>query len=204
MEDIIMKGTTHAITGALIATTILSKSSINITSIDSILSIGTIALGGGIGALIADIDLTNSKITHYITRSNSNNPFIQNIYKICILNTVGFISSVFIVNNFYPLLLAMFLSLLTITPHRTLSHSLCSLSIVVGLLSLIFTNKVVVFAIGIGYMVHLIEDMLNVTGVPLLYPIYSKKIKIPIVTSELMEYIFLIIISLFCIVKIVI
>lgn len=183
-----MKGTTHAITGALLAAAILEPSV-------TVRSMSTVLACGGIAALIPDIDLTNSKITHYITRNRSNSAIIQNILKISILNIIGFITSIYIFNSLYPLILSTFLSALSLTPHRTLSHSVLSLGVILFLLSKIITNNQILLAIGIGYASHLLEDMLNVTGVPLLYPIYFKKQRIPIVRDEITELIFCIVIS---------
>ena len=73
-----MKGKTHAITGALITTAILRPSTAS--------DIGIVLATGAIGALIPDIDISTSKITHYITNTKINSPLIQTIIKIVVLN----------------------------------------------------------------------------------------------------------------------
>lgn len=189
-----MKGTTHAITGALITATILPLTTTS--------DVGIALAVGAIGALIPDIDISTSKITHYITNTKINSPVIQTILKISVLNIIGLVTSIYLTNNFYPLLLSIFLSMISLTKHRTLSHSLISSTIIIGLLNIITTNKLVVYSIGIGYLVHLIEDMLNITGVPLLYPIYTRNQKVPIITNDTSECIFKIIVIVLCLINI--
>ena len=185
-----MKGKTHAITAAFITTAVL-KLPMEVTSIP-------IIMAGTIGALVPDIDITNSKITHMITHNNSNNILIQNLLKFIILNLLGLIGCLFYSKNIYPLLLSAFLSILSLTEHRTLSHSLLSLGIVVWLVSMIIPNKQIAIAVGLGYLIHLLEDMLNVTGTPLLYPIIIKKQRIPIITNKVAEFVFCVITSSAC------
>jgi len=188
-----MKGRTHGITGGLIAGAALTANSgIN----QDTLVLITIGIAG---ALLPDIDRTNTKITHGITRSDSKSSLIQNILKIGILNIAGLLLSVYVFKNNYPLILGVYLSLASLTSHRTLTHSLLSLGIVTGLMFLMTNNELAALALGIGYGVHLLEDMLTKAGIAFLYPI-GKKISIPLVTTPLAEYIFLTSVSIICII----
>lgn len=191
-----MKGRTHAITGGFIAGATLTANSV-ITA-DTLVLIGI----GVVGALLPDIDRTNTEITHMITRSHSKSSLVQNIVKLSILNLLGILFSVYVFNNVYPLIFSVYLSLASLTSHRSLTHSLLSLGIVTGLMFLITANTLVTFALGLGYGVHLLEDMLTKAGIPVLYPI-SKKISLPLVTTPFAESIFSMGIALICIVRIV-
>ena len=53
--------------------------------------------------------------------------------------------------------------------HRSITHSFLALGII-GLTSLIFRNTQLSLCIAGGYFLHLFFDMLNPSGVPLLYP----------------------------------
>jgi len=188
-----MKGRTHGITGGLIAGAALTANSgIN----QDTLVLITIGIAG---ALLPDIDRTNTKITHGITRSDSKSSLIQNILKIGILNIAGLLLSVYVFKNNYPLILGVYLSLASLTSHRTLTHSLLSLAIVTGLMFLMTNNELAAVALGIGYGVHLLEDMLTKAGIAVLYPI-GKKLGLPLVTTPLAEYIFLTSVAIICIV----
>jgi len=157
---------------------------------------------GTLGALLPDIDRSNTNITHMITRSESKSSLIQNSVKIGILIIFGILLSLYVFKNAYPLILGVYLSLASLTSHRTRTHSLLSLGIVLGLMFLITGNQLATIALGIGYGVHLLEDMLTKAGVAILYPL-GKKIKIPMVTTPFVETMFLTGVSLICIIKMV-
>jgi len=192
-----MNGRTHAITGGLITGALLTANTAPTTDTFVLMVVGTL------GALLPDIDRTNTDITQMITRSESKSSFMQNIFKISILNIAGILLSLYVFKNSYPLILGVYLSLASLTSHRTLTHSLLSLGIVMGLVFLITANQPVTIALGIGYGVHLLEDMLTKAGIAVLYPI-GKKIKLPIVTTPFAESMFLMGASLICIVKMVV
>jgi|GEM_PF-3247153 len=191
-----MKGRTHAITGGLIAGATLTANSAITANTLVLIGIGVV------GALLPDIDRTNTEITHMITRSQSKSSLLQNIFKISILSLLGLLLSVCVFKNTYPLILGVYLSLASLTPHRSLTHSLLSLGIVTGLVFLITAKPPANIALGLAYGVHLLEDMVTKAGIQVLYPIYGKKISIPIVTTPFAESLFLIVVFLICIIMI--
>lgn len=214
-----MEGKTHAITGGLIvAATMVTQGPITLSNL-GLVAIGTVA------AMLPDIDKTNTKITHLITRNKSENPIIQIILKIGILLIMGLIFSVFVFKNQYALILGAFLAILSITPHRTVTHMILTPVLIMWLVFMIDKSNSLVFhinsnpdtiiellksiwntplvkVIGIGYCVHLFEDMLTADGVPILFPLYLKNIRIPIVTTKITEFVFLIVVAVFCLGKI--
>ena len=70
--------------------------------------------------------------------------------------------------------------------HRTLSHSILS-TLVVGTCAYFGFNEfgIAKYGIycGVGYFLHIFEDMFTVSGVPLLYPFSKKRFKIPLMST---------------------
>lgn len=74
--------------------------------------------------------------------------------------------------------------------HRKSMHSLLAVLILFAALTVPFGISALAAGIGLGYLSHLILDMFNPAGVPLLYPFIKKKYKIgKIRTGENGEYI---------------
>lgn len=74
--------------------------------------------------------------------------------------------------------------------HRKATHSLLAVILLLIVLSLFFGINNIVLGIVLGYLSHLILDMFNPLGVPLLYPLIKDKYKIgKIRTGESGEYI---------------
>lgn len=87
--------------------------------------------------------------------------------------------------------------------HRKATHSLFAVTICMGLMYLLFGNNYIGLGLGIGYSSHLLLDMLNPRGVPLLYPFIKYKYKVGnIHTGEKGEEIiyFLLVVSLLIII----
>ena len=83
--------------------------------------------------------------------------------------------------------------------HRKATHSLLAVIISMGLMYLLFGTNYIGWGLGIGYSSHLLLDMLNPRGVPLLYPFIKYKYKLGnIHTGEKGEEIvyFLLVVSL--------
>ena len=62
--------------------------------------------------------------------------------------------------------------------HRKGTHSLLALAIVFEIMYLLFGKNYVGLGVVLGYLSHLLLDMLNPRGVPLLYPFTKYKYKI--------------------------
>ncbi|MGL4737307.1 MAG: metal-dependent hydrolase [Cellulosilyticaceae bacterium] len=74
--------------------------------------------------------------------------------------------------------------------HRGATHSLLAAAIVFFIMGAIFGGSVITTGITIGYVSHILLDMLNPRGVPLIYPITKEKYKIArIHTGEWGEYV---------------
>lgn len=74
--------------------------------------------------------------------------------------------------------------------HRGATHSLLAALIIFGVMGAIFGGSVITMGITIGYVSHILLDLLNPRGVPLFYPITKEKYKIArIHTGEWGEYV---------------
>lgn len=82
--------------------------------------------------------------------------------------------------------------------HRGITHTLLVPAILVGIIYLCFTYNVTIipdllFGYLVGWIVHIIADMFNTTGVPILWPLTNKKISLgPFVTGTWHENLFII------------
>lgn len=65
--------------------------------------------------------------------------------------------------------------------HRGFTHSLMGCVLFVGALSLALPKGIVKY-IGIGYISHLVADMLNPAGIPLLWP-KKARFRLPVITT---------------------
>lgn len=151
-----MRGSTHLFTG-LAAASLLTN---------DYASLGVAALG----ALMPDIDRPDSMISQ----------------RIPVHGRIGRgITSVMLLGAWYqtrlPLLLAAGIAFLVLTfiPHRGVTHSLLGMAVA----------WLAIRALGwpqlpflIGYSVHLAEDALTPSGIPLLFP-YQKRIRVPLVRT---------------------
>lgn len=82
--------------------------------------------------------------------------------------------------------------------HRKATHSLLAVILLLTLLNFLFGINNITLGIGLGYLSHLILDMLNPLGVPLLYPFIKHKYKIgKIRTGESGEYIVAVLLIIF-------
>lgn len=159
---------------------------------------------GAICGLFADIDEPNSKISYYLIghiggakrvggvnysftdkKHNKKITFKRQLALTIVLILIA-IALFFLTRNIWFSLLCIYVSYLPWTTHRTLSHSLLS-AIVFGVCMYIGLNsynlgKYGIYA-GFGYLCHLLEDSLTVTGVPYFYPLSKKKFKIPLMKT---------------------
>ncbi|MEG0579902.1 MAG: metal-dependent hydrolase, partial [Niameybacter sp.] len=62
--------------------------------------------------------------------------------------------------------------------HRKATHSLLAVVSLMGLMYVLFGKNYIGLGVGLGYLSHLLLDMLNPRGVPLLYPFTKYKYKI--------------------------
>ena len=62
--------------------------------------------------------------------------------------------------------------------HRALTHTLLAWLIVTFWAGLYFRGNGFAVAVSIGYLSHLIADMLTPQGVPLLWPVYRKRVRL--------------------------
>lgn len=87
--------------------------------------------------------------------------------------------------------------------HRKATHSILAVFAVMVLTSMLFKVRYIGWSIGIGYSSHLILDMLNPRGVPLLYPFIKSRYKVATIhTGSKVEEIiyFLLVVSLLVII----
>ncbi|HIP66862.1 MAG TPA: metal-dependent hydrolase [Candidatus Nanopusillus sp.] len=73
------------------------------------------------------------------------------------------------------------LSLNKIFRHRTLTHSLFFIIVLILLGHFLFP---VFYLMALAVLLHIVEDMFTVSGVPLFYPISRKTYKIPIINTK--------------------
>lgn len=75
--------------------------------------------------------------------------------------------------------------------HRTITHSVLGLGLFMMLFNLFIPQKYLPM-IAVGYISHLLTDMLNPSGISLLWPL-SKRFRIPIVrTGGILEHVLLV------------
>jgi inner membrane protein len=60
--------------------------------------------------------------------------------------------------------------------HRAITHSLLAWALLTFWVGVYFRGNMLMVAFGIGYLSHLIADALTVQGVPLLWPIFRRRI----------------------------
>lgn len=160
---------------------------------------------GAICGLIADIDEDQSKISYMLIKGFGGKKRIKDVnyhktdvkYNARIklkrriaLSTLlifsGLIMFLIFKLNIFLSLVLFYIAYLPWTVHRTLSHSLFS-SLVIGCLSTMGLNQynltIYGIYIGIGYFLHIFEDMFTISGVPLLYPFSKKRYKIPLMST---------------------
>lgn len=154
-----MKGSTHFFTG-LAAVSLITHDYI---------SLGAAALG----ALMPDIDHPDSMISREMTPGMTHGRIGRGIASIVLLGAWY--------QTRLPLLLAAGIAFLVLTfiPHRGVTHSFLGMAVAwLGIKALGWPQ--VPFLIG--YCVHLVEDVLTPSGIPLLYP-YQKRMRVPLVRT---------------------
>lgn len=160
---------------------------------------------GALFGLVADIDEDQSKISYLLIKNfggkkriggvnhhktdKKYNSRIKKMRQIAITVTVMFIGFVVFMltkRNIYFLIGLLYISMLPWAKHRTLSHSIFS-SLVIGACAYFGFNEFGISKYGIycgvGYFLHIFEDMFTVSGVPLLYPFSKKRFKIPLMST---------------------
>ena len=168
LYNINMTGKTHFSTSMLAG----EAYALSVGSKDPVIGIAT-----GIGGLLPDIDTKHSTISVLIIR----NLFIIVVFlAIIFFNTVPKNFSAIYVIRMIPLL--SFLIAGAVSKHRTFTHSLIGLMLFAFGLWLISFNvpeiKNYTAFVVIGYVIHLAEDAMTVSGIPLLYPFKKKCYKI--------------------------
>lgn len=195
-----MNGKSHLISSVCITGTVASMAFHDNYVIPSLL--------GGFSALIADIDLSNSTISNTILGNTANNKVfkifhISNLARKIILSLI-FLAIAYILNyfklNMYLVAISLYYILIIWSKHRTLSHCLLS-AVIISFLTvkglMAYGNMEYGFYIFIGYLLHILEDLLTPKGVPLFYPFTAKKYRLPIVKSKLIEEGFVILTIIF-------
>lgn len=109
-----------------------------------------------IGSLLPDIDEPNSLISRKVTPGGRGLRF-----GLGVLFIIG--------GRFYPLLylIGAFFLLLTIIPHRGVTHSLLCWAVMTGIAYLLVPEAAISFSAG--YFLHLVADLVT-GGVPLFWP----------------------------------
>lgn len=68
-----------------------------------------------------------------------------------------------------------------VSSHRGFTHSIVGMLLIVGIIGLLLPIEITKY-VGIGYLSHLLADMLNPAGVPLLWP-NKARFRIPIINT---------------------
>ncbi|MEM4385665.1 MAG: metal-dependent hydrolase [Candidatus Anstonellales archaeon] len=192
-----MRGKTHFITGSLVTATVA-----NMVYKDSSI---VPYLIGGLSALVPDLDVEKSMLSNMMynivcnkvksLRKFRNSDIFRKVFITIMMGILGLM--VLSEGNLYLALMFGYIAIFPYTEHRTLSHSLLS-ALVVSYLVMMGLNSfegygfIVSIYVFIGYITHLIADTLTVTGVPYLYPIITKKQRVPLMkTGSWKEFIFI-------------
>lgn len=160
---------------------------------------------GAILGLVADIDEDQSKISYLLIKNfggkkriggvnhhktdkkyNSRIKKMRQVAITVVVIALGVLTFLLTKKNIYFLVAFLYVSILPWAKHRTLSHSILS-SLVVGLCAYLGFNgfgmsKYGIYC-GVGYFLHIFEDMFTVSGVPLLYPFSKKRFKVPLMST---------------------
>jgi inner membrane protein len=67
--------------------------------------------------------------------------------------------------------------------HRTMTHSLIFMAVATLFVGLLSRNLLLMLGLGVGLLSHLVLDLFNPTGVPLLYPFKENKFRIAKITT---------------------
>lgn len=147
---------------------------------------------GGFAALINDLDHDNSIISNIIPKGGYTPPGAEyhknKIKEFFTFLTIISLTAVttYYEHNVYLLLLGFYLSIYPWMKHREVSHSLLA-SAIFGILCILGFNQISHINFGeylsMGYLMHILEDGLTVSGVPLFYPFSKKRYKIPLMST---------------------
>lgn len=168
-----MTGKTHVTAGIAVGLTLAAGNPIEKQAI--------LILAAVVGALIPDMDHPRSKINQRILL------FKNKLFKMITYSLMGggLIYLDTILNDPGSRILRMLglaLILVGLSRHRGFTHSLLGLvlfSVIVYIGTLNYNLYVVFVGFVIGYVSHLVLDLVTVQGIELLYP-YKKNIKIPL------------------------
>ena len=155
-----MKGTSHAIIGITLSAVIAKQ-------LGQPYGISEAAIAG-IASLLPDIDEDSSTINKYVPLS----------YKKFIYGATGLYMAYYMykTRSLALIIPALISILIYITGHRGFTHSI----IAAALFSITFIKTpAYIYPYIIGYGLHLLCDMFNTKGLPLLYPM-QKRFKYPI------------------------
>ena len=168
------------------------------------ISIAPIVIGAICG-LIADIDEDQSKISYMLIKGFGGKKRIKDVNyhktdtkynariklkrRIALSTVIVFISILLFLlssKNIFFSFAFIYIAILPWTTHRSLSHSILS-SVIIGGFSYLgfrqYNLPLYGIYVGIGYFLHIFEDMFTMSGVPLLYPFIKKKFRIPLMST---------------------
>lgn len=155
-----MTGRTHIIIGTTLAYMACAKSNINFDIATAVYAI--------VGSLLPDIDEKHSKINQYIPT-----PLGKLIYGIA---GVAMAYHIYQTGNITYVLPSVLLILIYFSGHRGFTHSITACI----LFSMTFIgDRNILIPFATGYIAHLIFDMVNTKGIPLIYPL-KKRFKFPL------------------------
>lgn len=187
-----MTGKTHITVGIAAGLTLAAGNSIENQVI--------LILAAAVGSLIPDLDHPRSKINQRVLL------FKNKLFKMITysLMGVGLIYLDTILNgpeNRTLRLLGLILILVGLSRHRGFTHSLFGLVLFSGIVyigTLNYNQYAAFVGFVIGYVSHLVLDLITVQGIELLYP-YDKNIKIPlgIKTNGMVENLILSVTSIY-------
>lgn len=169
-----MTGKTHIAIGTAAAVTLSPLAGIPAT-------ISLIA-GAALGSLIPDIEHPKALINQKLL-------LIKNKFYLMALSIslgIFILSGGFGYPNQFMKVFSIFIILAGISNHRTFTHSILGLSIILYLSYLIyqFSNmNYFSIGIGIGAFFHILADLFTCHGTALFYPFSGKKVKMPITVT---------------------
>lgn len=153
-----MTGKTHILGGLEFGCLGAIAASVAVPELTTI-QVGSFIMGSTVGALIPDIDHPNSVISRQV-------PVISGLYRVIAALDKG---------------ICKFLRREYRMGHRGITHSLVPIGLLLGLL-LYFGRGAQIFELLLGLLVgcisHVVFDMLNPSGVPILLPFSDKRFRL--------------------------
>lgn len=169
-----MMGKTHGIIGAAVGTTLIVQNNLPFNSNCIILFCSII------GSLLADLDHPKAFINQKLGIKNAKSKII--FYS---LLGVFFVTSFYYYKLYFLIYFSVLCFLIGVSKHRAFTHSILAIvfySLGLYYFSIYFDCKYIFTSFVLGYISHILADMLTKQGVELFYPLHQN-IRFPITTT---------------------